>query len=416
MIKIAVRVFGKRFLLGSGFVMTASLVSYIFFVFNDIILFSLGGLFITKVFFLILFLSSFRFNLDFKFLAYLFFLLSVVALYIGVSLLTYSYNNFSIQQAVKFIITFLFPLLGAFYLKRYPENLLLVTKAVLFSAFFASLWKFFFILCFYFAPDFVAMVFPNINARLIGGKVVALNTGNQLLVLLAALLTLTLFCLRNFWWRDKTQKLACRDSGNKYILLYIVFFINTLLSGSVFFIIITLASSLMVLFVMSRLSVKALWAFLSPLAVISLFFLFEYTVDVRGEGFERGVQARIYQLKMLGIEVLHDPFLGKGFGYFISDYVRNNSSPYLYEVQFFSLIMHYGLLGILIIAVLLCGIYMVYGKTASFFVFSSLVMLVVLSSFFNPYMFGTYAGLAYLIILLTSIYYGKYKKDEVLNT
>ncbi len=103
---------------------------------------------------------------------------------------------------------------------------------------------------------------------------------------------------------------------------------------------------------------------------------------------------RIEQSQSLLQEIRDRPILGKGLGQYAPQTIRNQENRYSYELQWLSLLMQTGAIGIAAILVLLFvaarDLFLVQGR-AKFWV-AALFVLWLLGSWTNPYLLSSFAG------------------------
>ncbi|QQD21912.1 hypothetical protein GJQ54_09150 [Oceanospirillaceae bacterium ASx5O] len=389
-----------------------TLCCYIFLVFNDIFLYSFDLLFLTKVFFFFfsfLVLSTVKLQRNF----YILLFLSIFFIFFGFlfTFLKGTYNSYSIGHSISIATTLIFPLLSVFSLNILKDKIGCIVKAIIFSALFASFWKFLFIISSEWYPSLINILYPKISGRGMQAGLENVNTGNQMLILISFILVALLYISYS---KEMLKRLGSNSrflSKGFLLVCLLVLYANALLSGSVFFIIMsTVILYLMILFLTKNPLFRYFLFTLGTIGFIYIiYFISQWIIELRGEGFLSGVSIRLEQFIALFEEVLKSPFFGHGFGYFIESYLRNHDVLYLYEIQTVSAFMHFGILGVLMMVAILSMVFFSMKNLLSLRAFVYLMILMCGASLLNPYLFGTYASVSYFLIFLISYLYQKNK-------
>lgn len=380
---------------------TRFLFIYIFVAVNDIILIPIGGLWVKNV--LLIINLFFYFRLNNKDLHYLYIFWTCILFFLSFLIALIGGNNTgnALNDNLSLLITLVLPLLVIVWINNDKEKMKRLSFLFLYAILFATVHKILFSLysANYINSNILFFLFKDIQGRGLVGEIYALNTGNQLLVLLSILLAFKLFIVGHH-----------RFSMIIFILFGIV---NTLLSASRFFTPITLLS----LGVAIYFQVKGKY-FIKSLFIVAL-ILFSYNISSDLFAVRNNidiVDADLYRYKQntfLFDSFLTAPFFGNGPGFSIDD--LDAVTPWLFENQFLAMFSKYGLIGSLIFFGLLSLQFKLTNFPLSrryYFVFLSLIFL---SSVFNPYIFGTYAACAFSIILILSHYYGSSWNMELIS-
>jgi hypothetical protein len=130
-------------------------------------------------------------------------------------------------------------------------------------------------------------------------------------------------------------------------------------------------------------------------------------VEVRffSEAVEESDSVRVQQIRALMNEFDKAPLLGGGLGSFAPDYIRDETNPHAYEVQWVSFLMQFGLIGILLmmIPILLITIqYLTRPFTRLKTAYLLLFFLWILSGFTNPFLISLASGILYSLFILTA--------------
>lgn len=99
------------------------------------------------------------------------------------------------------------------------------------------------------------------------------------------------------------------------------------------------------------------------------------------------------------------PVIGNGLGSYVKTVIRDVSQPYTYEVQWLSLLMQMGILGIFVLILAILPLYfrLFHYFTQKHFLMTSLLLTVwVLSGFTNPYLTSSTAGLVFSFFIVWS--------------
>lgn len=112
---------------------------------------------------------------------------------------------------------------------------------------------------------------------------------------------------------------------------------------------------------------------------------------------------RFEQMEALWREFLLHPWLGKGLGGYVEDYVRDDKLPYSYEVQWVAMLMQFGSFGLLALCLPLGAIaYRLSRPNRYFLAFNSLYALWLLSGFTNPFLISLTSGIVYTMFWVAS--------------
>jgi hypothetical protein len=149
--------------------------------------------------------------------------------------------------------------------------------------------------------------------------------------------------------------------------------------------------------------VKVLLLLIAPFAV-SCFLIFTLnpsvldTINLERSGTESD-DTRIFQLGPLLDQIYSSPLLGSGYGA-SAEYVRNEALPYSYELSILALLMKIGVLGLLACLACVAGMIsrIVPSTVKQVKSIYGLYFAFIIACFYNPYMFGFYGTLFFIIL------------------
>jgi hypothetical protein len=173
--------------------------------------------------------------------------------------------------------------------------------------------------------------------------------------------------------------------------------------------------------VYSMLSKKRIYIIGSVCALFIIgFMLFDFSpiTDViafrfNGDYTARSDQERDTQIRDLVNAWSISPFLGNGIGAYVADNIRNSNRPYMYEVQWISFLMKFGLtgMGVLVIYCLVFFRFLQGQVETKFGIFLTLMYALFLAGgITNPYLLSTASG------LLFTLFFASAKESRYLET
>lgn len=116
-----------------------------------------------------------------------------------------------------------------------------------------------------------------------------------------------------------------------------------------------------------------------------------------GEGSNVSDEIRVEQIQELTREIQYNPIFGSGLGSSVPNFVRSETLPYSYEIQWYATVMQFGFFGttILIISVLLMILWGIRGARA-IVCLSLLIAMWIVAGFTNPFItsLGSAVGLS----------------------
>ena len=267
-----------------------------------------------------------------------------------------SYNKYFFKSYLFLLI----PLLSLYLFKNVKSICALIIYANLFYCF----AKFIFLVCFYFSPITVGIFVDHYFNNLIFYSSIGFLdiprfvTSNDYV---------TPFCIFFLLLQKKY-----------FLVPILIFSVLLTLSFHLLCVLITLFS----LYCLIKISVRNLpFIILISFSLFSLFYISFSGFHGRfGGEFILSINSKLYQTHMFLSHFINNPFFGNGFGFYVSDYVRNNSNPFVYENFIMSYLMQAGIVFsfIYIISILL------FCKIKRYFLNILLLLILLSYGFTNP--------------------------------
>lgn len=297
--------------------------------------------------------------------------------------------SFAIDELQALLVVILLPLIVINRINKNPKNLALFAATFLWAILIATMHKIFFV--FYehkiFTNSLLQFLYADLQGRGLVGGVYRLNTGNQLLVSLALFIAIS-FLIK----REKTFFMGV-------VAIFCV--VNIYLTASIFF---SIATFIIIIALFINVIKKNL-VVLMLLFAVTLPILYVLTEDVLTSreaatvGFDAGLY-RIQQNVFLFNSFLEAPVFGKGPGYI--NPTNFSDTPWAFENNVLVLFAKYGVIGFLLFVSFIVLQYKMLNCRKSLLQYSIVVAFIFAASIFNPYLFGTYAGLAFAFALVLS--------------
>ena len=129
---------------------------------------------------------------------------------------------------------------------------------------------------------------------------------------------------------------------------------------------------------------------------------------------------RDIQADVIFDNIADSPIVGKGLGYYDIEFTRSDIAPYSYELEYFSFIMQFGILGfILIIAMLIYSFYLminfnIVNLNIRYLIYFNFLFWVV-KPFFNPNFLSSNSGSLIATLVVLSIYYFNREQESDLS-
>lgn len=295
-------------------------------------------------------------------------------------------------ENIGVFVTFVVPVVVVKWIGDNQLKIIKIINVFLWAILFATLYKVIYVLSAhgYFIPELTKNFFKDIEGRGVLGGVQRLNTGNQLLVTFALFIAYRLF------------QLDYRPSF--MIFVASICFLNIYLAGSRFFTLITFSTVVLLSFFNNSSGLK-FKIMVSLLTLMLGLYLGEELIHAREAAgiVDDGGEYRIVQAKYLFDSFLSAPLLGHGPGYTIDS--LHYSTPWAFENQSLVVFAKFGLLGFTLFAILICMQYKIFKQSKSPVHYAMCIFIIVFASIFNPYLFGTYAALAFMVSLIVGYIY-----------
>ena len=144
------------------------------------------------------------------------------------------------------------------------------------------------------------------------------------------------------------------------------------------------------------------WDLITTLGTLALvgalaFFGAEIVERFVGQGAEMSDEIRVDQTRALASEIERHPILGRGIGASVPDFLRSETLPFSYEVQWYAVVMQFGWLGMSVFVLNIASL-MISGvrRTRSLICLAVVGLLWVAAGFTNPLItaIGSAVGLA----------------------
>lgn len=362
---------------------------YLFVSVNDIFLLPFGFLWIKNA--LLVFLSiGVLIQLPFKRIEYSIYLFIVSLLFlvsISVSAIYQNIFDYVVQESFALLVTLIVPILMLAFINTNIRLIVNIATVFMFAIFFATVHKLLYVIYLqnYISGGILDFLYENLSGRGQVDGMDRLNTGNQLLVSLAALMAYRFFAIGYKRGVMLFMMLVC---ALNIFLTASVFFTTTTLLLIGIFILLNNGSN-----VFSRILFACLMAMLSYFLANDLFSAREASGMV-----DDGNIYRIVQAEKLYEYFLSAPLFGNGPGFAIYD--LGNELPWFFENQVAVIFAKYGIFGFLSFIALLVLQFKIFKYSLSLFYYLILIGFIFIASIFNPYLFGSYAAWAFSISLV----------------
>ncbi|MHC5268668.1 O-antigen ligase family protein [Enterococcus sp. LJL98] len=130
---------------------------------------------------------------------------------------------------------------------------------------------------------------------------------------------------------------------------------------------------------------------------------------------------RDIQAEKIFENITESPIIGKGLGYYDPDFTRSDIAPYSYELEYFSFIMQFGILGfILIIIMLIYSFYLminfnITNLNIKYLLYFNFIFWMV-KPLFNPNFLSSNSGSLIATLIILSTYYFNHEKVSNIRT